>query len=182
MIHGRRIRLRGMERADIPKFHEWINDPEVNDGLSIYLPMSLPDEESRFDQASHLPQAEKPLSIERRERKGWQLIGNCGFFNIAWGHRAAEFGIRIGDKSTWNQGYGTETVRLFLEYGFETLNFNRIYLRVYATNPRAIRSSEKAGFVREGILREAVYRCGKYVDIHLMSVLHSEWQPEREGQ
>ena len=62
-----------------------------------------------------------------------------------------------------------------LQHGFETLNLHRIYLRVYSTNPRARRSYEKAGFVLEGTLREAVYRHGKYADIHVMSVLRSEW-------
>ncbi len=182
MIYGKRIRLRGIEKADISKYYEWINDPEVIDGLSVFLPMSLKDEEQWLENISQREQAEKPLSIEMRERKNWRLIGNCGFFNIEWVNRVAEFGIMIGDKSVWNKGYGTETVRLLLQHGFETLNFNRIYLRVYSTNPRAIRSYEKAGFVREGTLRQAVYRHGRYADIHIMSILRSEWDELSEGK
>lgn len=181
MIYGKRIRLRGTERADLPKYYEWINDPEVFDGLSIFLPMSLKDEEQWLENMNQRDQAEKSLSIEMRERKGWRLIGNCGFFNIEWTNRAAEFGIMIGDKSVWNKGYGTETVGLLVQHGFETLNFNRIYLRVYSTNPRAIRSYEKAGFIREGTLRQAVYRHGAYADIHIMSILRSEWNERSEG-
>jgi diamine N-acetyltransferase len=180
MIYGKRIRLRGVERTDVPKSFEWINDPEVNEGLAVYLPMSLRDEEQWFDQMAQRDQSEKPMAIEVREGEGWNLIGNCGVFNIEWMHRTAELGIMIGDKSIWNQGYGTETMQLLLQHGFETLNLNRIYLRVYSTNPRAMRAYEKAGFVLEGTLREAVYKHGNYANVHIMSVLRSEWKSNKE--
>jgi RimJ/RimL family protein N-acetyltransferase len=45
-------------------------------------------------------------------------------------------------------------------------------------NPRAIRAYEKIGFVHEGRMRQADYHDGRYFDILLMSVLHSEWKPQ----
>ncbi len=177
MIYGKRIRLRGIEKNDVPKFYEWINDPEVNAGLAVYLPMSMHDEEQWFEQIAQRDQEEKPMVIEIREGDGWKMIGNCGFFHVEWTHRAAELGIMIGEKSSWNKGYGTETMQLLLKHGFETLNLNRICLRVYSSNPRAIRTYEKAGFILEGTLRQAVYKNGKYANVHVMSVLRSEWKP-----
>jgi RimJ/RimL family protein N-acetyltransferase len=182
MIYGKHIRLRGVEHSDVPRFHEWLNDPEVIEGLSIYLPMSMIDEEKWFEKLAQLEQAEKPLSIDLKNNGDWRLIGNIGIFNLEWPNRSAEFGIFIGDKSLWNKGYGTEAVELILKHGFETLNLNRIYLRVYSTNLRAKRSYEKAGFTAEGTLREAVYKNGKYADVHIMSVLRSEWFAKREGK
>ncbi len=64
---------------------------------------------------------------------------------------------------------------LLLRHGFATLNLNRIYLRVYAENKRAIRTYEKAGFVHEGRMRQGVYKHGKYFDVLFMSVLREEW-------
>jgi RimJ/RimL family protein N-acetyltransferase len=182
MIYGKRIRLRGVERSDLPQFQEWLNDPEVIEGLSIYLPLSMTDEEQWFERMSRLEQSEKPLAIEMKQGRGWRMIGNIGFFNIEWVNGCAEFGIFIGDRSIWNRGYGTEAVKLILRHGFETLNLHRIYLRVYSTNPRAKRSYEKAGFKLEGTLREAVYRRGRFADIHIMSVLRSEWDVAAEGK
>jgi len=182
MICGNHIRLRGVERSDLPAFQKWLNDPEVTEGLSIYLPLSMIDEEQWLDGMSRMQPDEKPLAIELKQGHGWRLIGNSGFFNLEWANRCAEFGLFIGDKSAWNKGYGTEAVRLLLKHGFETLNLHRIYLRVYSTNPRARRSYEKAGFILEGTLREAVYRHGKYADVDIMSVLHSEWNAVPEGK
>ena len=175
MICGERVRLRAVERSDLPYFQEWLSDAEVTEGLATWLPLSMADEEQWFERMLRLEPEEKPLAIDLKEDAGWRLIGNSGFFNIEWTNRCAEVGLFIGDKSVWNKGYGTETVRLLLKHGFESLNLNRIYLRVYSTNPRARRSYEKVGFVLEGTLREAVYRHGKYAGVHIMSVLRSEW-------
>jgi RimJ/RimL family protein N-acetyltransferase len=175
MIYGERVRLRGIERGDLARYYEWINDPDVLQGLSVNLPMSTVDEERWFDGTTHREQAEKPLANEVQEQGGWRLIGNCAFFDFDWTSRAAEFGIMIGDKSVWDQGYGTETVRLLVKHGFETLNLNRIVLRVFDNNRRAVRAYEKAGFTLEGTLRQAAYKNGAYHDMYVMSVLRREW-------
>ncbi|HEX7976751.1 MAG TPA: GNAT family protein [Anaerolineales bacterium] len=176
MIYGERIRLRATERSDIPRFVAWLNDPEVIAGLMLSLPMSQADEEGWFEGMLQRPAAEHPLVIEIRREDGWEMIGNCGFHVIDWRSHAAEVGIFIGEKKYWNQGYGTEAMRLLLRHGFNTLNLNRIALQVYQTNPRAVRSYEKAGFIHEGRKRQGMYKDGQYVDVLLMSVLRSEWQ------
>ena len=175
MIYGERLRLRAPERTDIPLFHDWLNDEEVTAGLTIYLPLSLADEEAWFESMLKRPPEEHPLVMEIQEAGGWKPIGNCGFHNIDSRSRLGEVGIFIGVKSCWNQGYGTEAMRLLLRHGFQTLNLNRIFLRVYETNAGAIRSYEHAGFIHEGRLRQAEYKNGRYYDILLMSVLRSEW-------
>jgi RimJ/RimL family protein N-acetyltransferase len=86
----------------------------------------------------------------------------------------------IGEKLEWNKGYGSEVMSLLVKHCFETLNLNRVMLRVYTDNIRAVRSYEKAGFVLEGRLREAVYKFGKYDDVLIMSVLRSEWTSQNK--
>ena len=175
IIYGKRVRLRAVEREDVTKFHEWVNDPEVTRGLALYLPMSFADEENWFNSLTKRDQKEKPLAIEIRKGKNWKLIGNCGVFDFDPVNSSAELGIMIGEKSEWNKGYGSEVMSLLMKHCFETLNLNRVFLKVYTENIRAVRSYEKAGFVLEGRLREAVYKFGKYDDILIMSVLRSEW-------
>lgn len=175
IIYGERIRLRAVEREDIQRFYVWVNDPDVTLHLSLYLPLSAVDEENWFDSLGKRPQAEKPLAVEIRDGDGWKLIGNCGVFDIDAVSRQAELGIMIGGKDEWDKGYGAETMALLLRHCFETLNLNRAYLRVYAGNERGKRAYEKAGFVEEGRLREAVYKRGKYDDVIVMGALRSEW-------
>ncbi len=176
MIYDKRIRLRAIEPNDIPRFVEWLNDPEVIAGLLIYLPMASWEEKRWFEALENRPAEERPLALDALQSDGsWIHIGSVGLHQIEAANRNAEFGIFIGDKAFWNSGYGTEATRLALQHGFETLNLNRISLQVFETNPRAIHIYEKIGFILEGKLRQRIYRSGHYIDIFIMSMLRSEW-------
>ena len=180
MIIGERIRFRGLERDDIPTFVKWLNDPEVQQGILLNHPVSHATEENWFDGMIKRPPDEQVLGIEvylpgEKGEGGWKLIGSLAFINIDWRNRASEFGIMIGDKTYWNQGFGTEAVQLLVKHGFNTLNLNRIYLHVFENNPRAIRAYEKAGFIHEGRKRQAEFKDGKYIDVLVMSMLREEF-------
>jgi RimJ/RimL family protein N-acetyltransferase len=177
MLYGKRIRLRSNEHTDLPKFVEWLNDPDVRRFLAMTTPISQASEEQWFENMLKRPSEEQPLSIEIKGGKSWRLIGNCGLFDINWRIRSAEVGLFIGDKSRWNRGYGSEGMSLLLHHGFQTLNLNRIFLRVDAENLGGVRAYEKAGFVCEAHMREANFREGRYCDDLSMSVLRSEWNP-----
>jgi RimJ/RimL family protein N-acetyltransferase len=180
MIFAERIRFRGVEQADLESFARWINDPELRRGVGFYLPYSTADEQDWFDKMRSKPLNEHNLAIEAKEldadaQEHWQLIGTWSFFNFDLRNASAEFGIMIGEKAYWNRGYGTEAVRLLVKHGFDTLNLNRIYLRVFETNPRAIRAYEKAGFTHEGCQRQAEFKEGRYLDVLVMSILRNEY-------
>jgi diamine N-acetyltransferase len=178
MIVGKRVRLRGIEKSDLPRFVEWLNDPEVKRGLSLIVPLSTTQEEAWFDSLRTKPIHEHPLGIEVQTPEGWLLVGNLSLMDIDWRNRLAEVGIFIGEKRYWNQGYGRDAMVLMLRHAFFYLGLNRVFLRVFETNPRAVRSYEKAGFVLEGRMRQAQYQDGKFVDVLLMSALQAEWQDQ----
>jgi RimJ/RimL family protein N-acetyltransferase len=95
--------------------------------------------------------------------------------------RTAEFRIFLGNKAYWTRGIGTECTKLMVVYGFEKLNLNRIWLGVNADNIGGVRAYEKAGFIKEGILRQEQYRNFRYYDVVRMSVLRSEYEKLRKG-
>jgi RimJ/RimL family protein N-acetyltransferase len=175
MIISETVRLRAIERQDLPLFVAWLNDPEVRQHLLVNIPLSQAQEDGWFDRMLARPLEEQPLGIEVRTPEGWRLVGNCSFFDLDWRNRCCEIGIFIGDKEYWGRGYGTQVMQLMLKYGFNTLNLNRVYLRVYESNPRGIKCYEKAGFRHEGRLRQAIFQDGRYIDLLMMSVIRSEW-------
>jgi diamine N-acetyltransferase len=181
MIYGERIRFRAVEREDLPIFVKWLNDPEVIQGILVHSPISQADEENWFERMIKRPPDEHVFGIEVQEidqdggKGNWKLIGTFAFDHIDWRNQSSEFGIMIGDKSYWNQGYGTEAVRLLAQHGFKTLNLNRIFLHVFENNPRATRAYEKAGFIHEGRERQAEFKDGKYIDVLRMSMLKDEF-------
>lgn len=111
---------------------------------------------------------------------GEDLIGTTGFYRIRWVPRRAGFHILIGDPNYWGKGVGTEATMLMLAYGFEVLNLHKVWLGVADANEGAIRAYEKAGFVREGRLRDEVYRNRTYYDAIRMSVLREEYDGLRD--
>jgi RimJ/RimL family protein N-acetyltransferase len=60
------------------------------------------------------------------------------------------------------KGYGTEAVKLLLKFAFNDLNLNKVYLKVFQNNERAIKCYLKAGFVKEGLLRKESFIDGSY--------------------
>ena len=178
MIYGKDVRLRAIEREDIDRFVRWFNDPEVRRYLLMYEPMSRAKEERWFEERLSRKD-DIILAIEVREWDRWVHIGNVGLHRIDWKNRVATLGIVIGEKEYWGKGYGTEAVRTMLRYAFHELGLNRVELETYSFNPRAQRCYQKAGFVREGVRRQALYRDGEFHDVITMGILRSEFE---EGQ
>lgn len=176
MIVSEHVRLRAVEKDDLPHFQEWLNDEEVSAGLTVVLPLSMVDEDNWFETMRQSPPEEHGLAIDVFEADTWIVVGGCGLHALDYRVRSAELAIFIGEKSRWNQGIGTQVMRMLLKYCFDTLNLNRVYLRVFENNPRAIRSYERAGFIHEGRMRQAMYKNGQYLDVLLMSVLRQEWE------
>ena len=179
MIIGDQVRLRPIEESDLPFYVKWFQDPDVRRGLSMILPPSLAEEKQWFEGMLKREIFERPLAIEIQpdpNKDHWVFVGNGGLFGIDWQSRVAEIGIHIGEKKYWDQGFGTRAMQLFVKHGFENLNLNRVWLRVFEINPRAIRSYEKAGFIHEGKYRQGQFIEGKYVDVMIMGILQSEWK------
>lgn len=169
---GDKIYLRPLEKADAAVLTPWFNDLEVTRHLRRSIPMNLAAEE---DFIEGLYKNEQTLVLGIAARSDDRLIGVAGLHDVNARCRHAQFGIAIGDKSCWNKGHGTEASHLMVRHAFEVMNLNRVWLHVHADNPRGIRAYEKAGFRREGTLRQEFFVDGRYVDTIVMAVLRDEW-------
>lgn len=99
------------------------------------------------------------------------LIGWVQVAGINSVHRSAELGIRIGNESDRNRGYGQEALRLTLDFCWRHLNLNRVHLTVLHHNARAIRAYKAAGFRQEGRLRKVAFIDGAWADVAVMAAL-----------
>lgn len=102
-----------------------------------------------------------------------RLIGSAGFNNYTKKHRA-NIGYDL-KPHYWNQGLVTEAIGAIIDYGFSILSVNRIEAEVMPGNDRSMRVLEKAGFLHEGLLREWLPVDGTHQDMHMFSLLKSDW-------
>ena len=174
MIEGKLVNLRAPELTDLERNTRWINDREVTRFLELRYEMSLAAEEEWMR-----ARCREPMSYANNffaiETKDGVHIGNTNFFNAVPEDRKTELGIMIGEKSYWSRGYGGDALRTLIRFGFETMNFHRIELSVYAFNERAQAAYRGCGFIEEGRRRAAKYSEGAYHDVIVMSVLRDEW-------
>lgn len=122
-------------------------------------------------------------SIEARDRYFFliaapdgRIIGESVINEIDWDLRSANFRIGLYHKEERGKGIGTWAVEVTRDFAFEELRLHRLELDVYSFNPRAEKSYLKAGFKREGVLRDAVRDGEQYADDILMSILEDEWR------
>jgi RimJ/RimL family protein N-acetyltransferase len=177
IVIGAKLYLRPLERADAPLMRQWINDPEVTRTLAVWRPMNLDSEEEFI---GRVRTSETDIVFGVALRGDDRLIGTTGLHQIDWRSRHAGFGIEIGEKGEWGKGYGTEATFLVTLYAFERLNLNRVWLHVYQNNPRGSRAYERAGYRREGVLRQQAFREGRYLDVYVMGILRQEWEEAKQ--
>lgn len=169
MYQGKLVRLRAFEKDDVEAHWGFMNDYETVRGMSsgILYPSSREDEARYLDQQSSFTKGEYQFAMETLEGK---LIGRCGFVRVDWKNRLAEIGIMIGDKSCRGKGYGTDALKLLIRFAFDELNLHKLKLTVFAFNGQALGCYEKCGFVREGLLKEEMWRDGRYQDVVVLGL------------
>lgn len=173
-IVGEKIYLRGLEKNDISgNWFNWFNNPEI----TYYMtngerPNSYEQLEKYYNQ---IRKSNEDFVFAIVCKKNNAHIGNCGLHAFDKISRRAKLGIVIGEKDYQNKGIGQEVVRLLIKYGFETLNLNKISLKVNSENVIAIKIYKKYGFIKEGALRDDIYKNGKYYDSLAMSILRKDY-------
>lgn len=167
-----------MTLEDTELYHKWRNDLEVmhstNPSLDVY-PMETT---KRFvEQVILGSRNAKSYIIVEKEKE--QSIGVVSLTNIDYKNRNAECIIDIGEKDYWGKGFGSEGLKVLLDYAFYEMNLHRVSLRVFSFNERAIRMYTKLGFRQEGNGRQSLFRDGKWHDIVHRGILQSEYFEKR---
>lgn len=165
------IYLRLMNREDTDLVVAWRNSDSVRKNF-IY--QTLFTRESHENWIRTMVETGKVVQMIICSLGTDRPLGSVYIRDIDRQHRKAEYGIFIGEAAARGRGVGTAAARLMLRYCFEEEGLHRVYLRAFADNVQAIRSYEKAGFVREGLLRDDVCVGGRYRDIVWMAAIVQE--------
>ena len=174
-MYGKSVVLREMRWEDLPDVRAWMTDAATTDMLGdrFNRPQTWEQTENYLREIVDGSAAGAHFAIAEPEKL--RYLGEVSLVGVDNISRKARLIVVLKPECT-GKGYGTEAVRLALKFAFDYLNLERVALSVQANNPRAIRAYEKAGFVREGVLRRDAYRNGKYIDIVQMGILREEFR------
>lgn len=158
----------------VDKFTGWMNDFNVTDyingssDITTYL-----NEREWLDRASRRIDVKDFNIIDIKTNK---LIGSVGLAKFNYISRSATLGIFIGDDEYRSNGYGTEAIKLVLEFAFKYLNLHSVSLDLIEVNEKAHKCYLKCGFKDTGMSRDAIYLNGKYYNRLHMDILESEFE------
>ncbi len=164
---------------DIGRLYLWLNDVEAAKSDTPYAPLSA-GVFNAWLESNRQSTSECLFAIRKHTERA--LIGYILLRNVQPIHRSADLGVRIGCESNRGKGYGRRAVALLLAHAFDTLNLNRVSLTVRADNARAIAAYRAAGFRHEGILRQASYLDGAWVDMIAMAILRGDRKTGARGR
>ena len=168
---GDRIYLSPRNSEDVEIFTEWLNDFKITDYLGRSSILTTLDDEKKYLEENATAEASFVI-ITINDNK---MIGTVSLEGINHINRCATLGIFIGDEDFRNKGYGTEAIKLILEYGFKYLNLKNIKLDLMEFNERALKCYKKCGFQENGRRRKCKFIDGKYYDSISMDILAEEF-------
>lgn len=162
-IEGTSIYLREVRESDVnDNYYSWLNNSEVNQYLETrYYPRS---KENILEYVKHMDGLGNEIFFAICDKQSDKHIGNIKLGPINWIHRFCDISLLIGDKSFWGKGIATEAIRLVCEFGFHTLNLHKIKAGCYEQNKGSAKAFEKAGFIKEGLLKNQWIVNGHYYD------------------
>ena len=165
------IYLRPMKDDDTENIVRWRNSDTVR---SRFIYQKLFTKESHENWIKTMIDTGKAVQMIICLKDGDVPVGSVYIRDIDMTHHKGEYGIFIGEEAARGKGIGTAAAKLMIQYAFEELRLHRLFLRVFADNVQAIKSYEKAGFIREAYLKDDVFVGEKYCDIVLMAVLETD--------
>ena len=183
-----RVYLRALELEDYLITYEWRKDEEIYHILLNFLDMYSEEIQNMVGGPKFFISKEKERqwilnTIQDQNRmvlgiclkENDQLIGTVNIQDIDWVNRSAHVPILIGNKSYWGGGYASEARILALKFAFYERGIHRIWALVLEDNIPSLKLHERMGYVKEGLLRDSVYKNGRFQNQVYMGLLKEDF-------
>lgn len=180
MLSGSKVGLRARHEDDIPVLQAELGDDVVTHSRANgrpWRPITPGSKHSQFV----VDDTERGLvPFSAVELDGGTLVGTAVLFDIDNHSRSAHIGLGLLPSSR-GKGYGTDVVAVLCHYGFVVRGLQRLQIETLSDNAAMLRSAERNGFVREGVLRSSTWVMGEYLDEVLLGLLVQDWKPDSKG-
>jgi RimJ/RimL family protein N-acetyltransferase len=163
IIYGDKVLLRAVEEADNQLLLSLINDPDTEMMLGgSSWPVSEAEQLKWFE---HQERSRDVLRCIVALKENGKAIGTIILSDIDQKNATGHIHIKMSKDGGRGKGYGTDAVNTMVQYAFEELRLNCIYANILSYNEASIKLFERCGFKRDGVLRQRVYKKGKFIDL-----------------
>jgi len=169
LLEGKSVNLRIIEKEDLPIVKEWVNDHKFEGEFEPILQETKASLEKQYEQLGE----GQWFFVEKKD--GTRIGYMCHYLA---GGKLTEIGYALAPSERC-KGYGTEAVRIIVDYLFLSKNIVRIQVQTDDENKASRRILEKSGFRKEGIIRKSFFFNGEHRDQALYSILREEWKEPR---
>ncbi|MFD7768949.1 GNAT family N-acetyltransferase [Streptomyces sp. NPDC059787] len=180
MLKGDKVGLRARHEDDIPVLRAELYDDVVNASRAEgtpWRPVTPGSKDPRLV-VDYTKEGSVPFSVV--ELAGGTLVGTATLWGIDNHNRLAHIGVGLLPSSR-GKGYGTDVVAVLCHYGFVVRGLQRLQIETLSDNTAMLRSAERNGFVREGVLRSSAWVMGEFLDEVLLGLLARDWRQDSKG-
>lgn len=174
-LETERLILRKITLDDAGDIFHYANDKEVSKYLLWYPHNTINDTKEFINFTMNRYKKDESGDWGIVLKQNYKLIGSCGFVNFNKQHLSAEIGYVLC-KDYWNRGLMTEAVKRVIKFGFEDMNLNRIEAMHDIENIASGKVMQNVGMKYEGILRQKIFKKGKFCDCCLYSILKTDYK------
>ena len=160
------MNIRKLEIKDAPLMLEWMHDANVIEFFGVDFSSKTLEDAKNFILNSFTEENQNFAIVDEFD----EYQGTISLKNIDYKNLNAEYAISIRS-SAMGKGFSRDATDKLLEYAFNKLNINRVYLCVASDNIRAIKFYKKYGFIYEGKFTEHIKRNDKFVDLEWYYIL-----------
>jgi len=174
MVILENLGIRAIEIEDLPIIQKYRNDEGLRQYFREYREFSLTQikdwyfnmiKDNRFEMFVIID-----LDLD-------EVIGVTGITYIDWPNKHADVHFYIGKNSEWiDEKYSQTAIKLILNYGFKTLNLNKLWAEIYEIDTKKLNFFKMKGFKIDATLREHYFHNGKYYSSHILSLLRKEYE------
>lgn len=174
------VKLEYFEKEDFKQLIEWMNSEHLitNWAGSLFrYPLTEDSLDWYVEDTNNIDRSDAFI-YKAIDTKTGSTVGHISLGSISEKNRSARISrVLVGNTAERGKGYCAGMINAILKIGFEELHLHRISLGVYDFNKSAIRCYEKAGFIKEGVMRDVLkYDDNTFWSLIEMSILEDEWR------
>ena len=179
MIIKDNIALRAIEKEDLPLLQSWRNNDDLRKYFREWREFSMAQKEKWYDNMISDDRFQM-FMIQRDDKlshKDYNTLGVAGITYIDWVNRHGDVHFYIGKNGEWiDKKIAPKAFEIILDYGFNTMNLNKLWAEIYEIDSKKLDFFLKRGFTIDASLREHYYHKGKYYTSHILSLLKKEYE------